>query len=136
VISETFEALPEAPTSSDASRCRSRSRNNSLNKPSFKGNIDALGGNIYDANKAKDEYNSSTHAVAEYISSYLKYAGEFVNALDPHGLGFDELPEPLRLTTTDQIGISNNHNFRKEWREKGHQKENVERFCLDKAHSV
>ena len=81
---------------------------------------------IYDANKAKDEYNSSTHAVAEYISSYLKYAGEFVNALDPHGLGFDELPEPLRLTTTDQIGISNNHNFRKEWREKGHQKENVE----------
>ncbi len=94
---------------------------------------------IYDANKAKDEYNSSTHAVAEYISSYLKYAGEFLNALDPHGQGFDELPEPIRLTTTDQIGISNNHKFRKEWREKVTRRKtlsNLSRLCLDKAHPV
>jgi len=117
-MSETSEALPEAPTSSDASRRRSRKRNNRLNKPSFKGNIDALGDNIYDVNKAKDEFNSTTQAITEYVSSNLKYAGEFLNTLDPDDLGFDELPEPTRPTTTDQIDMSIYHNDRKEWREK------------------
>jgi len=117
-MSETSETFPEAPTTSDASRCRSRKRNNRLNKPSFKGNIDALGDNIYDVNKAKDKFNSTTQAIAEYISSNLKYAGEFLNALDPDDLGFDELPDPTRPTTTDQIDISIYHNDRKEWREK------------------
>mmetsp|Transcript_1241 Transcript_1241/g.1658 ORF Transcript_1241/g.1658 Transcript_1241/m.1658 type:complete len:80 (-) Transcript_1241:4110-4349(-) len=79
-MSESSEALPGAPTSSDASKRRNRKRNNRLNKPSFKGNIDALEDNIYDVNKAKDKFNSTTQAIAEYISSNLKYAGEFLGS--------------------------------------------------------
>ena len=39
-------------------------------------------------------FSVTTHEIAEYIARSVKGAGEFITAMDPDNLSFDDLPNP------------------------------------------
>ena len=88
--------------SSSRSRRHSHSRRNKKNKygknekNTFKGPLVGYEKYVYDIlmNKCSDTFNTTTRKLYEYISRTVSNAGEFMNAMNPDDLGFENINEP------------------------------------------
>ena len=63
----------------------------------YEGKIEELKHHIYDVSSMKsgsDMFSVTTHEIVEYIARSVKGAGEFITAMDPDNLSFDNLPNP------------------------------------------
>jgi uncharacterized membrane protein YgcG len=77
-------------------------RNNHQRAPSrarFEGKVEALKGFVYDVAGARgglNYFHRTTKEIAEYMFRQHKEAGNFIDALDPNKLQFDDIPVPTR----------------------------------------
>ena len=63
----------------------------------FQGRIEALQRHVYDLHPIRtgtDTFANTTREIAEYIARTYKGGGEFIQAMDPETLAFEELDDP------------------------------------------
>ena len=72
--------------------CRNRTQ-----RTRFQGRIEALQQHVYDLHPIRtgtDTFANTTREIAEYIAPTYKGGGEFIQAMDPETLAFEELDDP------------------------------------------
>ena len=51
-------------------------------------------------------FSVTTHEIAEYIARSVKGAGEFITAMDPDNLLFDDLPNPADMPPAETASMA------------------------------
>ena len=101
----TSNSPAPVPSNAQASDRQSGNRNRSKKKKSGSGSASSFVGKcveikdqVYDVNTSRggfDMFVKTTREIAEHVSSKLKDASEFRNAMDPDNLAFDVLTPPV-----------------------------------------
>ena len=96
--------VPEATESRERdnhTRRRRKFKKNRQKKPesaksSFRGPLPGYETTVYDIsrNRGSDAFSATTRKLAEYIARTTANAGEFMNAMNPDDLGFENIDEP------------------------------------------
>ena len=78
-------------------RGQRQGRRNRPQRTRFHGRIEALQQHVYDLRPIRtgtDTFANTTREIAEYIARTYKGGGEFIQAMDPEALAFEELDDP------------------------------------------
>ena len=78
-------------------RSQRQGRRNRPQRTRFQGHIEALQRHVYDLHPictGTDTFANTTREIAEYIARTYKGGREFIQAMDPEALSFEELDDP------------------------------------------
>ena len=75
---------------------KNRQKKSESAKPSFRGPLPGYETYVYDIsrNKGSDAFSTTTRKLSELIARTTANAGEFMNAMNPDDLGFEDIEEP------------------------------------------